>query len=71
MDDLLLKLRKELRAIDQLTVNKIRVRNEEDEKKYGVKRSPTIRLNGHINEMIPVVGINNTEAWAKKIGIHT
>lgn len=46
LDEVLMELRQELRVIDHLTVNKIRISNEEDEKKLGLKRSPTIRLNG-------------------------
>ncbi|MBN1539400.1 MAG: DUF2703 domain-containing protein [Candidatus Thermoplasmatota archaeon] len=52
LDEVLLELRPELRVIDHLSVNKIRIGNREDEEKYGLKRSPTIRLNGQDIEEI-------------------
>ncbi|MBN1389378.1 MAG: DUF2703 domain-containing protein [Candidatus Thermoplasmatota archaeon] len=52
LDEVLVELRQELRVIDHLTVKKIRIGNREDEEKYGLKRSPTIRLNGRDLEEI-------------------
>ena len=52
LDEVLAELRQELRVIDHLTVNKIRISTKEDENKYGLKRSPTIRLNGQDLEEI-------------------
>ena len=52
LDEVLMELRQELIVIDHLTVNKIRISTKEDENKYGLKRSPTIRLNGRDLEEI-------------------
>ena len=52
LDEVLIELRQELRVIDHLTVNKIRISTKEDEERYGLKRSPTIRLNGQDLEEI-------------------
>ena len=46
LDKVLTELRPQLRVIDYLTVNKIRMTSKDDEKKYGFKRSPTIKING-------------------------
>jgi hypothetical protein len=52
MDEVLMELRQELKVIDHLTVNKIRINTKKDEEMYGLKRSPTIRLNGQDLEEI-------------------
>ncbi|MFW3145403.1 MAG: DUF2703 domain-containing protein [Thermoplasmatota archaeon] len=52
LDEVLIELRQELRVIDHLTVNKIRISTKADENKYDLKRSPTIRLNGQDLEEI-------------------
>jgi hypothetical protein len=46
LDEVLIEIRQELRVLDHLTVNKIRISTKEDDNTYGLKRSPTIRLNG-------------------------
>lgn len=46
LDDALNDLRKELRILKQLTVNKIRITNDEEAKEYNFARSPTIKING-------------------------
>lgn len=46
LDEVLAELRPQLRIIDYLSVNKIRMTSKDDEKKYDFKRSPTIRING-------------------------
>lgn len=52
LDEVLMELRQEMRVIDHLSVNKIRISTKEDESKYDLKRSPTIRLNGQDLEEI-------------------
>ena len=52
LDEVLVELSPELRVIDHLSVNKIRISTRDDENKYGLKRSPTIRLNGQDIEEI-------------------
>ncbi|MFO8051603.1 MAG: DUF2703 domain-containing protein [Thermoplasmatota archaeon] len=52
LDEVMKELRPELSLVDHLSVNKIRIGNKDDEKQYGLKRSPTIRLNGEDLEEI-------------------
>jgi len=52
LDEVLSELGPNLRVVDYLRINKIKMTNKEDEKKYGFKRSPTIKLNGRDVEEI-------------------
>ncbi len=46
LDEVLAELRSELKVIDYLKINKIRMTDKTDEERYDFKRSPTIRING-------------------------
>ena len=46
LDEALDELREELKGVKELTVNKIRIKSDEEAKKHGFVRSPTIKING-------------------------
>lgn len=46
LDDALDELRKEIRDVKEMTVNKIKIASDEEAKKYDFVRSPTVRING-------------------------
>lgn len=46
LDDALEDLREKLRILKQLTINKIKIRDDKEAKEYNFVRSPTIRING-------------------------
>jgi len=46
LDDALDELKEELRDVKELTVNKIKITNDKEAKKYNFVRSPTIKING-------------------------
>lgn len=45
LDDALDELREEIRGVKEITVNKIKITSDEEAKRYGFVRSPTIRIN--------------------------
>jgi len=46
LDEVIAELRPQLQKVKHLTINKIKMLDEKDQKKHGFKRSPTIRING-------------------------
>ncbi|NPE31260.1 DUF2703 domain-containing protein [Methanococcoides sp. SA1] len=46
LDEVLAELKSQLKVVDHLCINKIRITTKEEEQKYGLKRSPTVRING-------------------------
>ncbi|MDK2891838.1 DUF2703 domain-containing protein [Methanohalophilus sp.] len=46
LDEVLMELKPQLKVIDHLCINKIRVASKEEQQKYDLKRSPTVRING-------------------------
>ncbi len=46
LDDALDELRKEIRSVKEVTINKIKITSNEEAKRYDFVRSPTIRING-------------------------
>ncbi len=45
LDEVLDELREEIRDIKEITINKIKIKNDKEAQKYDFKRSPTIKIN--------------------------
>lgn len=63
LDEALDELRKELKNVKELTVNKIKIMSDEEAKKYNFVRSPTIKINGIDIEEILKGKLNITDNY--------